>query len=154
MRPTDQTPHMSLFLRGGLLFLFDSFFVFLVHVRKSWRSSRRLETNGWRFLLPDCTKTYSQQFNLKRRTDVLWRISDKFNKPNDKSLRRSSFELKVFVLWYVTPLYWLIVTNFPKRFLLPSPRLSKEFVVRWRQQSPKSKKITMMMDAVGASERL
>ena len=53
----------------------------------------------------------------------------------------SSFELKVFVLWYMTPLYWFIVTNFPKRLLLPSPRPSKEFDMRGRQQSPKSKKL-------------
>ena len=141
MRPTDRNPYMSLFLTGSLLFLFDSFFVFSVHVRKSWWCSHRLETNGWRILLSDCTKTYFQQFNFKGRKDVLWFISGKFNKPIDQSLRRSSFEFKVFVLWYMTPFFWFIVTNFPKRLLVASPKPSKEFVVRWRQQSPKSKKL-------------
>jgi hypothetical protein len=97
MRSTDQTPHMSLFLTGSLLFLFDSVFFFSVHVRKSWRYSHRLETNGWRIFCLT-TKTYFQQFNFKGRTDVLRFISDKFSKPIDKSLRRSSFELKFFVL--------------------------------------------------------
>jgi hypothetical protein len=144
---------MSLFLTGSLLFLFDSFFVFSVHVRKSWWCSHRLETNGWRILLSNCTKTYFQKFNFKGRTDVLWFIADKFNKPIDMSLRRSSIELKVFILWYMTPIYWFIVTNFPKRFPVLSPRQFKEFVLWWRQQSSKSKKITLKMDVVGASER-
>jgi hypothetical protein len=75
MRPTDQTPHMSLFLTGSLLFLFDSFFVFSVHVRKSWWCSHRLEKNGWRILLSDCTRTYFQQLTSREeqmRFDSFW----------------------------------------------------------------------------------